>query len=331
MASLSPSRSRPRRPSSAPSERYQTSNEGNSPKGKSAGACSPLRRRPSSASSHVKTSLQSGLRSTCCTFGTAERFNAKVHHGLGFHSPKGKAYFGRNQLSFSSSEGSGRMASMGIGERPGMANYNTGHRVGPGTYDPNMSVSKVKSALDGPEMCTTTLKSRSAIGFGRSGTTSPGPRYDVRKNPGSDLPKYSLGLPQEPLLDLSGPGPAYLNIGTKMPSKEDLENRLVKSTFGIADRFPDLTKESQSPNVELYYTHNNIRNWQFDKDTRAASLGRGQRSPVGFSPHDLSPFTYPYQKCTGFTKKSSPLDGFRELSTSPKESPRSPGHRSFLS
>lgn len=293
---------------------------------------SPLSSPSRSFKNAVMVSRQSGLVSESGTFGKSQRFNRKVM-GMGRDSPKGEEYFSRNRL-WKSSDEVGREATLGIGDRPA---YVSGHRnVGPGSYDLVMSHAKARSPLDGAEFCTRTLKPRLKSSMAIDGVVSPGPKYNIKEQPGSNLPKYSLGARIKQVEDHTGPGPGHnfsdhnsigAFVGTlSMPdlkggSASSLEasggtKRCVKSTFGVAPRFPQ--KGFAKPDKDLYYAHSKI--WDSEtylSNSRSCSLGGGQRTDFSASQHTASPASYDYGRYTSSAKKTSPIDGFADRGVSP--------------
>lgn len=98
--------------------------------------------------------------------------------------------------------------------------------------------------------------------------------------------------------------------------------RLLKSTFGGADRFGGVGglagQATSSPTGERYYAHNDKGNARRGTG-RAPDMGRGQKIDISNPYHGhtfgVSPHTY-YPVASGI-KKTSPLDGFLSRGLSP--------------
>lgn len=248
------------------------------------------------------------------------------------------------------------MKSIGNSQRPEpYTAHATPKNVGPGSYEIIGSANHLKSPLDGQEFCHTTMKLKGQFGWKTVGC-SPGPVYLLKPTVGN-LPTYKLprmkhgdrhnfGIDRNPDVGpgtynmpdliqgstlnksasaghLSGPSgggeksvfPEKLAGGTK---------RLLKSTFGMANRFQNPSgmagHGTYTLTGSLYYAHNKTE----DKDR-----GNGEKGVKGFGQGQKTDFTRPYKghvsgvspvtyyPVASAVKKTSSLDGFLHRCGSP--------------
>lgn len=298
---------------------------------------------------NVEVNRNSGAVLNLGSFGKADRFSDKVKVGHGVHSPMAAAFYSRSQL-WKMPHEVGKNCTQGYGERSETREPTcTGSVVGPGSYKLVPSVCTTKSALDGSEFCSTTLKARLPSMLAPASMASPGPhaKYEVRKKADHFFPSYnkeklSHGSRHPISQDEDGPGPGAYdqhiatiaasiscpNFRTQKGSPTDgLEaaraggtKRHVLSTFGEAKRFPS-AKTTCSPDKNLYYAHNKGTS-DYSTVARSCTLGRGTKTDFSnlmrlsaSSRSQVSPVTY-YPEISQ-AKPTSTLDGSASRCASP--------------
>lgn len=306
---------------------------------------SPKRRGRRSAvpANEVIVSRQSGLLCEKGTFSKADRFGK-----LGLPptaSPVGSKFYehsGKGPPTFDPA----KSCSLGAGERGKVMNDSPmPKRVGPGAYDSCYSAKQLKSPLDGPEFCTTTMKVKlpsKLVPNVPKEMCHPGPRYNVRKD-WEQLhefdPQCSVDLlsrmgrhihPED--RNETGPGSyeqVHNTIGysASAPSLREASEpggvkRHRKSTFGVAERFP-MKNTSCSPNADMYYAHSkHLSGEDMMQHARTTTFGRGSKidlaNPYKVIQDDVSAATFDPRGGYGAAMKSSPgLDGFATRCESP--------------
>mmetsp|Transcript_103304 Transcript_103304/g.287557 ORF Transcript_103304/g.287557 Transcript_103304/m.287557 type:complete len:398 (-) Transcript_103304:225-1418(-) len=300
------------------------------------------KRRPKPQPLHadsVQVSRESGLHNTTGTFGVSSRFSHKVT-GKGRDSPNKREYYGRNQINKLPQE-LGRTCSQGIGDRP-KVEYQNGPppNVGPGSYDIVGSCCLRKSALDGPDYCSTTMHHTLPSKLTANASCSPGPhhKYEIRKPLDHKLPSYQVealshGTRHHHPEDTDGPGLRnndmyHLSVASSAscpnlrgPAAPDARGtkRCLKTTFGTADRFKT-GKQTCSPGGVMGYAHFKFPTSEdYLAQSRSCSFGVSSKTDFSNPYHGhrsvVSPVTYRPQATA--VKKSSALDGFASRCTSP--------------
>jgi hypothetical protein len=218
---------------------------------------------------------------------------------------------------------SDREYSMGFGGRP---TYVSGFRnAGPGAYEPCLSTSKAKSPIDGPEYCHTTLKKRlpmKGLGFKDDG---PGHAYNIDQSGiNNGKPAYTMGgrfkeRPRTPR-KLSDPN-AFPGIGHEWTHPSP-PNCLPKG-----ERFRASMPPSQSPDKDLYYSHNMKRKGDpktgplvtaddYIRPHVTPTLGKGQKTNfarIGEGGRNSRVGPGSYDPLTSAAKSTSAMDGLRAL------------------
>jgi hypothetical protein len=221
------------------------------------------------------------------------------------HSPDGPGFYRANQTDLPLSDLS---CSMGIGGRP---TYVSGYRnAGPGAYEPCLSAAKKKSAVDGPEFCTTTLKKRLPMkGLGHK-DEGPGHAYTVTAKTGEGQPAYSMqGLyttkPRE-LGELNAPD-VFPGIG----APEWGNHQRPKYTLAQQERFPKKGRTvSESPDGVRYYSHCKL--YDDHGSSVTCTLGRGGKTNFArLGEGGKNRFVGPgsYDPIASVSRSTSALDG----------------------
>jgi len=276
---------------------------------------------------NIAVSRQSGLVSTCGTFGKKTRFSAdRLLSDEGVHSPWGNAYY--KNATGKDSHGS-KAAGMGFGSRPpyvkGMPH------IGPGSYSPITSAAKPASQLDGKKYCTLTIKGRQKVVVGavspHEEALKPGPgtytlpsevcgeyvNRNGRKNwVGPKAPKMGIQLPSKMSSTCND---IMYDVSTKLGTNGRMAFNDPKksSTFGFTKTKND-NSDSQSPAGNLYYSHVKLTT-DYSKVAKASGMGSGERPPLLRAQHNLSPVSY--QPMTSAAKQTSSIDGFAARHLSP--------------
>lgn len=298
-------------------------------------------------STSVEVSRASGLHQTGqhTTFGKSGRFSSKVVNCQGASSPVGNHFYSRNQLYKVKMLETDKECTQGIGVRPGAELPGPPPHVGPGSYNIVSSAAKPRSALDGAEYSTTTMKIKLPSALISKGTISPGPhaRYDVRKGLVDHLPRYATqfldhGHRSGDIEDKDQPGPGHyfddfksVAVSASCPNlhgnhEKCMEatggtKRKVLSTFGMAERFPASTMTS-SPVGRYYYAHSSqFTEEDYLKGARSCSFGVSGKTdftnPLRGHRSDVSPVTYRPQNGYSVALKTSPIDPFASRMNSP--------------
>lgn len=242
--------------------------------------------------------------------------------------------------------------SQGFGDRPHPALAGPPPSVGPGSYNIVFSAKGQRSALDGPEFASTTLKIKLPSSLVPYNLPSPGPhaRYEVRKDLDSRFPQYSKdkpllshgGRPHDPY-GANDPGPGHyhsdtyksVSISASCPNlrgggEHCMEatggtKRCLKGTFGTANRFEKAKVPNSSPQGDRYYAHSKI--WgqeEYLSGVRSCSFGvcgkTDMANPLRGPRHDVGPGHYEIDALKrGYScaMRTSPLDGITTRSISP--------------
>lgn len=307
------------------------------------------RPRPSPlVGSSVEVSRQSGLSVTSGTFGKSDRFgNSTKVIGHGASSPCGHLFYSRNQLYKTAFEQE-KSCSLGIGARAGADLPGSPPNVGPGSYPIVHSAKGTKSALDGVEYSTTTMKIKLPSSLTAVSMPSPGPaKYEVRGDLDGHLPRYGKQLLSHSGRDhlnedsqSSDPGPGAYNddlyktvcISASCPNLRNggercMEaaggtKRCLKSTFGVAARFSKHKAPNSSPEGDRYYAHSKILDGEaYLTGARTCSFGVSPKTdmsnPLKGPRHNTSPTTYHPQPGYSAAGRTSALDGTTSRMVSP--------------
>jgi hypothetical protein len=268
-----------------------------------------------SPSSSVQVSRHSGLAATTGTWGNTSRFPAKLI-GKGCESPRGDTYYREVRL-YKKADEMGLSTTQGFGKKADFLNRGMPTAVGPGSYSSLNSVNKSRSPLDGPEFCNTTMKVKLGSSLIQK-TPSPGPTYQVRKEPDTNFPTYAAprmkhGGRSRFSEDNDGPGFTYSSHNVMVKGMKNP----IKSTFGMSQRFKD-GKGTPTPAGSMYYAHCKIMNGEDYMQAGTTSLGFGSKvdfsNPFKGYRNQVSPATY--SPAVTMTNATSPLDGFIERSAS---------------
>lgn len=311
-------------------------------------------------STSVEVSRQSGLVATSSTFGGSARFSNKLI-GRGKDSPRGREFYGRNQMWNRPGE-EGSATSLGFGERGPTEFTTTPKTVGPGSYEIVASAVHHRSPLDGREFCTLSMARKLPSTLVPLNTCSPGPnKYEVSKPFLNNLPTY--GLPamsrggRQVLIEKTepdGPELAYNDlawmgmarsatapagtIGGPLLDKKPSTKSSVKCTFGMSERFPK-SKQSCSPSGDLYYAHAKfLTSEDYLSQGKSCTFGAGQKvdlsNPFRSPQNSVSPASY--SPIASITRKTSSLDGLISRCPSPihtfcraMKTPPRPAHSSL--
>lgn len=309
-------------------------------------------------STSVQVSRHSGLHQnrSHTTFGKADRLGGddesewkrasaikKLGHGAS--SPKDHHFYKSSPLYKIPFLEEDKTCTQGIGPRPGAELPGPPPHVGPGSYNIIASAAKQSSPLDGAEFCKTSMKIKLPSDLTSKGTPSPGPhaKYDVRKGLVDHLPRYGIELLKRghrsaDVEDRDQPGPgqyfddfksvAMSSSCPNLPGNHEKcmeatggSKRSVKTTFGVAERFPAMAQTS-SPIGRYYYAHSSQLNEEdYLKGARSCSFGVSGKTdfsnPLRGHRSDLGPGAYKPQSGYSAAMKTSPIDGFAFRTNSP--------------